>query len=46
VTVRKCIEALGDGGYDGFLTLEFEGLEDAMKGVEIGMENLIKYTEK
>ena len=41
--VRRCIEALREGGYDGCLHLEFEGMEDPMKGVRLGMENLKKY---
>ena len=40
--VRRCIEALRDGGYDGCLHLEFEGMEDPMKG-GLGIENLKKH---
>ena len=41
--VGECIRALAQGGYDGYLTLEFEGLEDPMQAIEIGMANLRKY---
>ncbi len=43
LVVQNCIEALRLGGYDGTLTLEFEGREDPMQAVEIGMENLKRY---
>ncbi len=32
-----------DSGYDGFVSLEFEGLEDCRKGSAIGMANLRRY---
>ena len=40
VPVQKCVEALRAGGYDGYLNLEFEGLEDPMLGVTEGMARL------
>lgn len=43
INVRKCINALKDNGYDGYLTLEFEGLEDPLDGILMGLENLKKY---
>lgn len=44
--VRRCIDALRDSGYDGCLCLEFEGMEDPLKGIGIGMENLKQYVLK
>ena len=41
--VKSCITALKNGGYDGYLTIEFEGLEDPLKAISIGYENLKKY---
>ena len=46
LSVRECITALSDGGYDGYLTLEFEGPEDPLQAIAQGMENLRKYMEK
>jgi hypothetical protein len=43
VPVRQCVEILKRSGYDGYLAIEFEGMEDPMKGISIGFENLKKY---
>ncbi len=43
VPVRQCVQTLRRGGYDGFLTIEFEGMEDALKGVRIGCDNLKRF---
>ncbi|MEG1441421.1 MAG: sugar phosphate isomerase/epimerase family protein [Oscillospiraceae bacterium] len=40
VPVFQCIEILKNAGYDGNITIEFEGLESPMKGIAIGLENL------
>ena len=45
VPVRQCINTLRRNGYDGFLTIEFEGMEDALKGVRIGCDNLKRFIE-
>lgn len=29
-----------ESGYDGYLSLEFEGMEDCRTGVKIGLENI------
>lgn len=42
IPVRQCIDALKNNGYDGFLTIEFEGLEDPLDGITMGLENLKK----
>ena len=43
VDVPACLRALQDAGYDGFGSIEFEGLEDCLLGLEIGLENLRRY---
>lgn len=43
VPVRQCINALKRAGYDGFLTLEFEGMEDPIRGVSVGLNNLKRF---
>lgn len=41
--VRNCINALKASGYDGYLALEFEGLEDPIEAISMGIENLKSY---
>lgn len=43
VNTKRCIEILKEGGYDGFLSIEFEGMEDNRKALEIGFANLKRY---
>lgn len=45
VPVRQCINTLRRNGYDGFLTIEFEGMEDPLKGIRIGCDNLKRFIE-
>jgi len=40
VPVAQCLRVLKDAGFDGVLSLEFEGIEDPIKGITIGLENL------
>jgi sugar phosphate isomerase/epimerase len=44
VDVPACLRALKAAGYDGFISIEFEGMEDNILGLEIGLENLRRYT--
>jgi sugar phosphate isomerase/epimerase len=43
VNVQAALQILKDSGYDGYLSLEFEGVEDCRMGCEIGLENLKRY---
>ncbi len=45
VDVPHCIAALKTAGYDGWLGLEFEGMEDCFLGIEVGLNNLRQYLE-
>ena len=45
VPVVQCLRALKRAGYDGWLSVEFEGMEDCLKGIEIGLKNLKRYAE-
>lgn len=38
--VQQCLFALKRAGYDGWLSLEFEGIEDCMLGIRDGKQNL------
>lgn len=40
VPTFQILKAIKNSGYDGFVSLEFEGMEDALDGVVIGTENL------
>lgn len=40
VPVAQCLRLLTQAGFDGVLSLEFEGMEDPIKGVKIGLANL------
>lgn len=43
VPVAQCLQTLKDAGYDGFLSLEFEGMEENLEALQIGLENLRRY---
>ncbi len=43
VDVLHCLKALKGAGYDGWLGLEFEGMEDCILGIQTGLDNLKKY---
>ena len=38
VPVKECIEALKDAGYDGYVSLEFEGHEDPIFAITAGLD--------
>ena len=40
VPVTQCLRILKGAGYDGYVTIEYEGAEDCMKGIKISKENL------
>ncbi len=46
VPVKQCIRILKRAGYDGYLTIEFEGAEDCLHGITKGLANLKKYVEE
>ncbi|HUS90534.1 MAG TPA: sugar phosphate isomerase/epimerase family protein [Phycisphaerae bacterium] len=43
VAVGQCVDLLRRAGYDGVLSIEFEGMEDPLEGVAIGAANLRRY---
>lgn len=43
VPVAQCLRLLKAHRYDGVLSIEFEGLEDPVMGVRIGLSNLRRY---
>ncbi len=42
--VYQSIQALRRAGYDGYLSIEFEGMEDKLVGIEVGLQNLKRFT--
>ncbi len=40
VPVLQCLSILGSHGYDGFVSLEFEGMEEPEKGIRCGFNTL------
>ena len=43
--MREIIRAIKASGYDGYLSLEFEGMEDCRTGAEIGLNNIRRLWE-
>ena len=43
--VAQSIRTLVRSGYDGYMTIEFEGMEDNLRGIEIGYKNLKRFIE-
>lgn len=41
--VAQSIFLLKKAGYDGYMTVEFEGMEDNLRGIALGRENLLRY---
>ena len=46
VPVKQCIAILKSQGYDGTLSLEYEGGDDCIIGIETGFRNLKSYIEE
>ena len=46
VPVKQCLRVLKREGYDGYLGLEFEGIEDSLLGIRIGLDNLKRFLEE
>lgn len=41
--IQQSIGLLKRAGYDGYVTVEFEGMEDNLLGISIGRDNLLSY---
>ena len=42
IPVYQCLSIAKAAGYDGYVSVEFEGMEDCITGIEVGFENLKK----
>ncbi len=45
VDVYHCLAAMKSREYTGYVTVEFEGMEDCLEAITLGRENLEKYCE-
>ena len=45
VPIVACLKALKKANFDGWLAVEFEGMEDPLDGVRIGLANLKRFSE-
>lgn len=43
IPVAQCIGILKRAGYDKYVSIEFEGIEQTVTGIEIGLENLKRF---
>ena len=39
----QCLQTLKRNGYDGYISLEFEGIEETLMAITIGKENMDRY---
>lgn len=46
VPVKACLMALKKVNYDGWISIEFEGLEDPCEAAALGLENLKRYVSE
>ena len=40
VPITQCLRIMKNHGYDGVLSIEFEGMEEPIKAIETGLANL------
>lgn len=43
--IAQSVQILKRAGYDGYLTVEFEGTEDNLTGIGLGRKNLLRFIE-
>ena len=39
----KSLQLIRESGYDGYVTVEFEGMEDNLQGIQLGLNNLRRF---
>ncbi len=44
--MREVAKIIKESGYDGYISVEFEGMEDCRKGSKIGMDNVRRFLEE
>ena len=43
IPIEKCIKILKNAGYDGYISIEYEGSEDCIEGIKKGFDKLKSY---
>ena len=43
IPVKRCLRILKQAGYDDYVSLEYEGMEDCMSAIARGLKNIRKY---
>ncbi|MCR2823475.1 sugar phosphate isomerase/epimerase family protein [Lederbergia panacisoli] len=43
INIREVVKLVKESGYDGYITVEFEGMEDCKVGSKIGMDNIRRF---
>ena len=43
IPTLQCLRIIKKSGYDGYISLEFEGMEEPLQSIEIGLANLKRY---
>ena len=38
--IKRCLAILKSAGYDGYVSIEYEGPNDCIEGIRLGIENL------
>ncbi|MEG0385236.1 MAG: sugar phosphate isomerase/epimerase family protein [Solibacillus sp.] len=46
LNIRQIVKLVKESGYDGYLTIEFEGMEDCQIGSKIGMDNVRRFWDE
>lgn len=46
VPVTQCLRTMKRAGYDGVLSIEFEGMEDVLEGIAVGLANLRRFEQE
>jgi len=46
IEVRKIVKLVKDSGYDGFISLEFEGMEECREATKISLANIRRFWEE
>lgn len=43
INLRESIRIIKESGFDGYFSIEFEGMEDSCQGTKIGLENVKRF---
>jgi sugar phosphate isomerase/epimerase len=46
VPVTQCLRRIRQAKFDGVLSIEFEGMEDVLTGIELGLQNLRRFVSE